>query len=121
MSLLSMLAISIVASGFSAQDAASEAKAEIGAKYSQYDRAIRLNDAAKLLEFYSNETMEDYAEEVRGFPKRTRKDIQEALGSRVRKSNKAREVTALKGHRTTITQFRLGGRRSNRSLRPPLP
>src|SRR5260370_18190609 len=90
------------------QDGTAEAKAEIATKYVEYDRAVSVNDAGLLLQFYSNVATDNYTVEIKGSPKRTRKQIQEALSARMRKGNKALDIITLKGHRTSITQFRLG-------------
>lgn len=100
--------VSVPCSGCNIQDTAAEVKSEIAFKYSQYDRAISQNDAAKLLEFYSRETTDNYAEEIKGRSKRSRKEIQDALGARMRRSNKILDAIAIKGHRTDIKLFRLG-------------
>ena len=103
-----VLSLSSHGTGLWKQDATSEAKAEITAKYAEYDRAIALNDAGQLLQFYTNDATENYTEEVKGRCKRTRKTIQEALAGRMRTFNRAFDVIAVKGQRTSIQQFRLG-------------
>jgi len=45
-----------------------EARAEITSKYIEYDRAVSVNDAGLLLQFYSNEATENYTEEIKNRP-----------------------------------------------------
>jgi hypothetical protein len=94
--------------GLDSQDAASVAKSEIGAKYSQYDRAINLNDAKLLSDYYAYETLPSYKVEIKKRPTRTRAQIVEELSARAKAGKRAFDVATVKGHRTVIKQLRLG-------------
>lgn len=106
--LVQLLCVTLLSCTMRLQDATAEAKNEIAAKYTVYDRAMLSNDASKLLQFYSNETSENYAEEIKNRPKRTHKAILEELGGKMRGSNRILDAIAIKGHHTSIQQFRLG-------------